>query len=510
MNFSLAIEVFHFLRPLWLLLLPLIVIAWWMARRQNRKPAQLLDRIAPHLRKALTVGDRGHRRIEPIDGVALLLALACLGAAGPTWSRVPDPFVAQTAPVVIALKVTPSMESDDLAPSRLERAKQKIRDLLDLRAGARTALVAYAGSAHAVVPMTEDANVLYPYLDGLSPDVMPAEGADALAAIALAETILAKEPTPGGILLVADALDSAQARRMAGTEGTSLAVLSMLPSGTNDPGLDAVDIPVIEASVDDSDIRQLDRQLNAAYQRALTESGNQPWDDRGWMLAWPAMLLALLWFRRGWTMRWAHLWLAAFLLVPVPQARADSITDWFFTPDQQGRLAYDRKDYERAAELFQDPMWRGWALMRDGQYDEAAKVFHRIETPEASFAEGLSHIRNRAYRDGIDAYETTLERDPNYPGAAENLALAREILDYVETAREQSDTGEDEGIGADEVVFDNEDERGADTEMEAGEESGDALLTTDQWMNTVDTNTGDFLRQRFAIEAAQQTGEASR
>ena len=69
MNLSLAIEMFHFLRPLWLLLLPLIAIAWWMARRQNRKPAQLLDRIAPHLHKALTVGDRGHRRIEPGEGV---------------------------------------------------------------------------------------------------------------------------------------------------------------------------------------------------------------------------------------------------------------------------------------------------------------------------------------------------------------------------------------------------------------------------------------------------------
>ena len=152
-------------------------------------------------------------------------------------------------------------------------------------------------------------------------------------------------------------------------------------------------------------------------------------------------------------------------------------------------------------------MWRGWALMRDGQYDEAATVFHRVETPDASFAEGLAHIRNRAYRDGINAYETTLERDPDYPGAAENLALAREILDYVESAREQSDTGEDRGIGADEVAFDNEDNRGADTEIEADEASGGELLTTDQWMNTVDTNTGDFLRQRFAIEAAQQAGE---
>ena len=98
-------------------------------------------------------------------------------------------------------------------------------------------------------------------------------------------------------------------------------------------------------------------------------------------------------------------------------------------------------------------------------------------------------------------------RDPDYPGAAENLTLAKEIVEYVESAREQSDTGEDTGIGADDVVFDNEEARGADTQMEVPQEDGSGLLTAEQWMNTVDTRTGDFLRQRFAIEAAQEARE---
>jgi Ca-activated chloride channel family protein len=81
--------------------------------------------------------------------------------------------------------------------------------------------------------------------------------------------------------------------------------------------------------------------------------------------------------------------------------------------------------------------------------------------------------------------------------------VAKEIVDYVEEAREQSDTGEDTGEGADDVVLDNEANRGAETEMEAPAAGGEGMLTTEQWMNTVDTSTGDFLRQRFAIEAAQ-------
>ncbi len=148
-------------------------------------------------------------------------------------------------------------------------------------------------------------------------------------------------------------------------------------------------------------------------------------------------------------------------------------------------------------------MWKARALYRDGQYKAAAEAYERIETPEAAFARGLAHIRNRAYRDGVRAFEETLELDPDYPGAAENLKTAKEIVDYVETTREQSDTGEDCGIGADEVVFDNEENQGAETTIgEEGDSSG--LLTAQQWMNLVDTRTSDFLRQRFAIEAAEQ------
>lgn len=115
----------------------------------------------------------------------------------------------------------------------------------------------------------------------------------------------------------------------------------------------------------------------------------------------------------------------------------------------------------------------------------------------------MAQVKSRAYRDGVRSFETALKRDPDYPGAAGNLAVATEIVAYVEEAREQSDTGEDAGIGADEVVFDNEANRGAETRIEVPREGGAGLMTAEQWMNTVDTRTGDFLRQRFAIEAAR-------
>jgi Ca-activated chloride channel family protein len=350
--------------------------------------------------------------------------------------------------------------------------------------------------------MTEDPNVMLPYLQGLKPDVMPVEGAVAAEALALAEALLAQEAVPGGVLVVADALDPADVE-MLDAAAAPLAVLAMLPEGTRDRGLDALAATVVPVTPDDADIRRIDGLLNAAYRQAMLEDTDQPWLDRGHWLAWPAALLILLWFRRGWTMRWAAIAaVAAGLSGPAP-AHADGVVDWFLTPDQQGRLAYQRNDFTRAAELFVDPLWRGYALYRDGQYAAAVELLNRVETAEAAFIQGMAHLKSRGYREGVRAFRTALDRDPDYPNAAENLAVAETIVEYIERVREQSDTGEEAGIGADEVVFDNEAGRGAETQMEVPEDAaGEGLLTTEQWMNTVDTRTGDFLRQRFALEAA--------
>lgn len=500
---AIALEAFHFIRPLWLLLLPVVAALWWRVRRPRSHRAVPSDHIAPHLREALTISAVGERRLMPIDGVAFGLWLLAIGAAGPTWSRLPDPFVAQSAPVVVVLKVAPSMEDTDIAPSRLERGKQKIRDLLALRAGARTALVAYSGSAHTVVPMTEDPAVMTPYLEGLTPEIMPRPGDRAAEALDLANALLLQEDTPGGVLFVTDGIDPADTARL-DTSAAAVAVLAMLPDGRVDRGLSALDrAAVVAVTPDDGDIRRIDGMLNAAYRQALLENTDQPWQDRGHWLAWPAALLALGWFRRGWTMRWTAV-LMLGLVLPLPQpSHAGGIADWFLTSDQQGRLAFDQRDFGAAADLFTDPLWRGYALYRDGQYPAAIEVLDRVETAQAAFIQGMAQIKNRAYRDGVRAFETALERDPDYPDAAANLNVAREIVAYVEEARSQSDTGEDTGIGADDVVLDNEANVGAETLIEAPQEGGSGLMTAQQWMNTVDTRTGDFLRQRFALEAAR-------
>ena len=504
-DMSMFLSAFHFVRPWMLLALPLICFLWWRARDNSKTGSDGNDGLAPHLRAAILLGANQRRRFQPIDGVCAMLAIAVLGASGPTWSRVPDPFVSQSAPVVVVLEVTPSMEATDVQPSRLERAKQKIKDLLDLRVGARTALVVYSATAHRVVPLTEDAQIMRPYLEGLSPDVLPEEGLNATAAMQIAQDILEAEQTPGGVLFILDSLDAADTAIATATDQVSVAFLSMLPESQRDRGLDMIDASqVIAVTPDTRDIEQIDRLLNSAYRQALLEDGDQPWEDRGWWFAWPAALLTLVWFRRGWTMKWSYLFLMALFIQPPSQARADGVRDWFFTGDQQGMMAFSRKDYPAAVEAFTDPLWQGYTLFRSGEYEKSAEVLGRLETAQAEFIRAIALIRNRKYRDGVRAFEKVLELDPDYPGAAENLETAREIVDYIEETRAQSDTGEDSGIGADETVFDNEANQGTDTEIQVPQETGPEILSTEQWMNTVNTQTGDFLRLRFLLEANKQ------
>ncbi|RLK10678.1 vWA domain-containing protein [Ruegeria conchae] len=492
---------FHFIRGYYLLFLIPIVALWWLIRPKPAAETKLPSGIAPHLATALQLGKTETRRIQPIDIAMVIATLVALAASGPTWSRAPNPLIADTAPLVIALKVTDSMENTDIAPSRLDRARFKIADLIDERAGARTALIAYSGTPHRVAPLTEDANILRPLLEGLTPAVMPTPGDAAADALDLAQSILDESESPGAVLFVLDDLDPSQVSGL-NTSTDDIFFLTMLPNGERIVQLGNVQgASVIAFSDDDRDISRLQRQIQTAYTAALDDDKRLDWQDNGWILAWPAALLSLFWFRRGWVIRWA---LLALMIIPPSGVRAEGWKDWFLTADQQGQIAMNQKRFAEAAELFEGSYHKGYAYLRDGQYSEASSIFAELDTPEAAFAEGMARIRNREYRPAISAFETALERRPEWPEAQHNLEVSKAILDYIETTREQSDTGEEAGIGADDTVFDNDAARGNETTVQAPKE-GPQTLSADQWISSIDTDMQDFLRNRFLLENQERT-----
>ncbi|AYF03686.1 VWA domain-containing protein (plasmid) [Paracoccus yeei] len=485
------------LRPEWLLaLLPLLGLRWLLLRRQ-RPDAQALADIAPHLRAALTIGRHSAGGwLRPPDLVLGAAALMALGAAGPAFRLAPSPFVSQTAPMIVALDLSPGMAQGDVAPSRLERGKQKIRDLIALRAGGRVGLVAYAGSAHLVMPPTEDQTVLLPFLEGLTPGIMPVAGQRPSQAMALAASLLGAEAQPGSLLLVTDGVDPTDTPP-AGSGAVALIVAPAVP-----PEVEAWasqgGIRTVLAATGDSDLARVNRALASQLVRAGARDGRL--QDDGWALALPAGLLLLWWFRRGTTLHW--MLLVGLWLQPAPggaEELAGGLADLFLTPDQQGARAYAARHFPQAADLFQDPAWQAAALLRAGRYPQAAAVLAPLPGRDARFNQGVALVRARDYRGARAAFKAAVDLDPGDHEAAENLALTDRILAYLDATRAAEDDDQDD---PDATVQDAPPGSGRRIRITADSDlSADAAA---QWMRQVQTRPADFLKSRFAVEAATQ------
>src|SRR5690349_15583561 len=109
---------FHFIRPWWLLaLLPLALLVWSIHRRQNAAQSWH-GIIAPHLLPFLLSGQAQHARVSPLLFISLGWLMSVIAIAGPTWQREPAPFADETAALAIVVRVSPSMMTEDVQPSR--------------------------------------------------------------------------------------------------------------------------------------------------------------------------------------------------------------------------------------------------------------------------------------------------------------------------------------------------------------------------------------------------------
>jgi Ca-activated chloride channel family protein len=292
---------FHFIRPLALLLAPLAAVLWWVLQRRSDPLRGWREQMDPDLLDALVIGrDSQHR-----GGAAWLLAawlVAVVGIAGPTWRLEPSPFAEDATPLMILLKADQSMDRPDPAPSRIERARLKISDLAEARKGQPLGLIAYAGSAHLVLPPTRDTATVASMAAEISPDIMPRSGDRLDLAVLKAGDVL--KDTGGTLLVIADSADGgseglANAARSVGLELNILAISA--PDSSESESLrtaaKALDGKVQELTVDDSDIRALVRRA-ARTPVARTGAEGDRWQEAGWYLVPIVALISALSFRR--------------------------------------------------------------------------------------------------------------------------------------------------------------------------------------------------------------------
>ncbi|MEQ1956122.1 VWA domain-containing protein [Mesorhizobium yinganensis] len=514
---------FHFLRPWWLLALIAAVALPWLLARQTDVRTRWRGMIAPNLLDHLVVTRQAARHLHPVHLTAAAIALGAIATAGPTWERERPPFVEDTAPLAIVVDLSQTMDATDISPSRLERAKLKVQDILDRRKGARTAVFAYAGSAHMVLPLTDDAALIKTYAASLATRLMPVPGKDTAKALQAAEAGLANEGAPGTILFLTDGVEQAALNAFSGYRGRQ--DLIVLGIGTAEGGpvkigdseyltdsagarvfakldVDALkelqrqsSVQVATVTADDADVEWIVRRIQTAFQQKAAEGATR-WRDMGWWLTIPIAALGAFWFRRGWSVQWSGALLAVVLLASPDWADAAewSFADMWLTPDQQGRFAFERGDYAGAAERFRDPAWRGVALYRAEKFDEALDAFAQSGTAEAYYNQGNVLMHLARPEQAVAAYGQALKARPDWADAKTNLAVA-EALAAAKKKDDEEQEAQDPNEKPDKIQFDDKGKKGKAGTVDAAQQ------TADMWMRNIQVTPADLLARKFAIEA---------
>ncbi|ELC0657069.1 VWA domain-containing protein [Vibrio fluvialis] len=451
---------FVFLSPLWLLaLIPLGGLVLWLSRRAKNQTL-----IAPHLASALGLASpKSQRGALHLLGLSWLIAVTAL--AGPSFEKQPRPSYSNSSARVVVMDMSLSLHAADIKPNRLAQARYKVLDLLKGWQEGSTALVAYAGDAYTVSPLTSDSATIANLVPNLSPEIMPFPGANAASGVKLAIEMLKNAGlNRGDIILLADDLDSSESKAIrALLDGTNWTLMivgigtkagapiplddgSLLKTDAGQTVVAKTDFAAMQSlasavngvftpyRADGSDVERILAQTRS--EKPVTGSKNaQTISDQVNNGYWLVVLLlapVLLLFRRGFVFV-ALLGLTLGLHTPTAEA-----SPWL-NRDQQAMQAFEQKDYQHAAEQFSDPQWQGIARYEAKDYQGAIDALSQVAKPDSRTQYNLANAYAQAgqLEKARDLYQQLLQTEPDNADAKHNLQVVEQALKQQQQQQQQ-------------------------------------------------------------------------
>ncbi|MGK0374901.1 MAG: Ca-activated chloride channel family protein [Arenicella sp.] len=492
---------FHFIRPEWLWGVPLAVLLW-LALRNQRGGQQWSSHIPKEMLAALQIGTVKQSNLWKWALLAMWLG-TIVAAAGPTWDKQASPTLQNQQALVLILDLSPSMLAQDLSPDRLSRAKYKLIDVLRQQADGQVALIAYAGDAHTVSPLTDDPNTIQALLPALHPTIMPSRGSNTEAAIELAQQLMLDAGlNSGDILLISDGvaedaietitndIDSNYRLSVLAVGGSSAAPVPAANGGflrraNGEIILSAVNGGALRSmatglggrysmiTADDTDIQTLlvDQYEAAdnADQAQQTSVVYDAWVDMGHWLVLLILPLALILFRKG-AIYLVPLCLPLLLLSP-SDAYAQSSTptenvwnDLWQTRDQQASKQFAAGDFDLAGKTFERKDWSALSSYNNGDYQQAIDSLEGLNDLTSLYNKANALALNDQLQEAIDTYQQVLDQQPEHADAKSNKSVVEELL-------QQQDKSEEDGSGESEP---NEDESGEGDSSEDKSKQGES------------------------------------
>ena len=499
-------EALTLLRPLWLwglLAVPLWILLWrWRSHRADPWRA-VCD---AELLKAQQVSSGSAKGVRLLWLLSVYV-LTIIALAGPSLGREPQPLNQNSDALIVALDLSEVMRAGDLKPDRLSRARFKLTALLRQRKAGQTALIAYAGEAFTVAPLTDDLSTLDNLLQALDPSVMPIAGQRPERAIRMAQQMLDDAALARARLLLLSSATTEDAERAAAEAQRRGLIVSVLGVGTDH----GAPVPVggggflqdssggiLLPKLDDDALRALADAGGGAYQRisddesdlqalgvldptrtdigdevAADQSMTRPRDDGPWLLLLLLPLVAMA-ARRG--VLWS-LVLATPLLSVTPESQASVWDDLWQRADQQAWQALQADDPGRARELAEDPALRGSAAYRAQDFNAAAEEFASGADVDSAYNRGTALAKAQRYEEALSALDEALRRDPSHADAKANRDAVAQWLEQQKQQEEpeQSKSGEGGGQSGEGEPSDGKPEDGEQSESgepQDGEQQG--------------------------------------
>jgi Ca-activated chloride channel family protein len=503
------IEQFHFLRPVLLILIPpglILISVLWKRHATNTNWNQICD---PQLLEHLITGKKSGKRTTPYAGFSIAWCLGIIAISGPTWDRLPQTMHNNLTGRVIVFDLSRSMNSTDIKPDRLTRAKFKLNDIILSGAATQQGLVVFAGDAFTVSPMTDDVDTLINLLPSLNSDTLPVQGSRSDLGINLAISLLENTGfRRGEIILIADGVSDATPAlaEMARARGYTVSVMAVGTSQGEPIPLESgkylkdnfgnIVIPSVDQdklsdiarkgggrftrlTTDSSDIDILtgDVGIPSQFTSSLTKSDEsdqfitERWIDRGPWFALPLLLFALLSFRKGWVF---SICLIAFPLSP-QNAYAFSWQDLWSRPDQQAALHFESQEWDKIPGNA-SPEWKAAARYRSEDYKGAIEIYENSDQSDSAthFNLGNALAKSNNLEKAIASYSKAIEINPNMESAKYNRDLVEKMLEQQQEQQSQnSDTGNENQQDEEKGEKQKSDNNSQSKKQNAGSENGE-------------------------------------